>query len=286
LDQETKRELIHTGTIGAIGVGTGILSAKIGHMIPKIGKSVLAAGAVSGALGLAGDYGAVKAMKHMDNKNMTKSASNKYLEKIASSYKVQHFKDHGAPTTDKGLAGRNTALHFATKLTPRNLGIALKASNHMVGGRSLRGAAREEVRGKATEIGKSVGYGLTAAAGGAVIGAIAGKLAGNMRVAKFGANMVGRAGDALGKARKIPGLNGKNLLDRVAHEFPEQTKKILSHKYVGVIGGAAMGAAAGLVPGSMVGSVKGQYDGRLTSIRNQIQDGSLKNVTPTGKNKK
>lgn len=84
MNDENKKELIHTGTIGAVGLGTGLLAAKIGHMFPnKIGRSVMAAGAVSGALGLAGDYGAVKLMKKTDQ-HLSKSASNKYLQKIAS----------------------------------------------------------------------------------------------------------------------------------------------------------------------------------------------------------
>lgn len=87
MDTQTKDELLHTGTIGAVGLGTGMLSAKIGHAIPKIGKSVLAAGALSGGLGLIGDYGAVKLNKKL---TMKKQASdNKYLEKIAESYTVK-----------------------------------------------------------------------------------------------------------------------------------------------------------------------------------------------------
>ncbi len=285
MDQETKKELKHTGMIGAIGLGTGILSAKIGHMVPKIGKSVMAAGAVSGALGLAGDYGAVKAMKHSDK--MTKTASdNKYLEKIA----VEQQKFKGKGVSDKQLASSNTLTHYISGMTGiPYVSTGIKAVTHLSHGRDAAGAVREEVRGSLTSNAKGIGYGVGAGAALAGAGALVGKLAGNHRVAKAGANVVGKVGswvsEQASKKMPFPRMSPKRVLDEIAGKHPEAVKKVLSHKHLGVLGGAAMGGAAGLVAGSVVGGVKGQYDGRLTSIRNQINEGRLLNVKNTEQKK-
>lgn len=114
MDTSTKDELLHTGTIGAVGLGTGMLSAKIGHAIPKIGKSVLAAGALSGGLGLIGDYGAVKLNKKL---SMKKQASdNKYLEKIAETYTVNGHSGYGMFPTPKVNLDREQYHQYAEEV--------------------------------------------------------------------------------------------------------------------------------------------------------------------------
>ncbi len=49
--------------------------------------------------------------------------------------------------------------------------------------------------------------------------------------------------------------------------------------------GAQVGAAVGYLGGAMYGGIKGHHDGRLNSIRNQIREGRLANVTDTGHKK-
>lgn len=207
--------------------------------------------------------------------------ANKYLEKIAT---VQNYRNYGRPVTDKQLAAGATSGRLLgkvislSKAIPAGVPTVARVVGHVASGRSVQGIAREEIRGKATGIAKSFGYGLTAAAAGAGIGAIAGKFAGNRRVAKFGANVIGKATEAMGH-------NGRMFLDRVAKADPEKVKRILSHPHLGIRGGSVIGAGAGLAVGGVVGEHKGQYDGRLASIRNQIRDGSLKGVILT-ENKK
>ncbi len=131
LDKEAaKSELRDTGVIGAMGVGTGLVSnhvvnklelngkladKAVGHSTPLMAKiraignspvkslkSTLASkgfkngakiGAIGGAIGLAGDYAAVKI-----NKALEKKASNKFLEKIAEMYSVK-----GHPGAGRGI---------------------------------------------------------------------------------------------------------------------------------------------------------------------------------------
>ncbi len=107
MDLETKKELAHTGVIGAIGFGTSALAGKIAgsRLVPakyrSEAKSVKALGAIGGSLGLIGDYGAVKLNKKVD-KQMNKFAStnNRYLEKIAESYFIQKPDTYGEALSD------------------------------------------------------------------------------------------------------------------------------------------------------------------------------------------
>lgn len=86
-DTNPKTELMQTATIGAAGLGTGMLASKIGKAIPSIGEHAGKMGALIGGMGLLGDYAAVKI-----NKALEKKASNAYLEKAAETYSV---KGHG-----------------------------------------------------------------------------------------------------------------------------------------------------------------------------------------------
>lgn len=66
LKSENGRDLIHTGVIGAIGTGTSYLTSRI---INGAGHSGNAKAAVlGGALGLAGDFAALKANRKIDTK--------------------------------------------------------------------------------------------------------------------------------------------------------------------------------------------------------------------------
>jgi hypothetical protein len=82
LSDEAKKELVQTGTIGAMGFSTGALATKMGNSMPKIGGNAFRMGALIGTLGLAGDYAAVKLIKKIEKK--ASYVSNKYLEKISS----------------------------------------------------------------------------------------------------------------------------------------------------------------------------------------------------------
>lgn len=366
------KDVAHTGTIGAMGFGTSYLASRLVNGAEHSGNKKAAL--VGGALGLAGDYAAVKLNKHID-KGMDKLASNRFLEKIAknevshhtsgmpgskavldvdSSGHVNHVHNQGspvfeaadkakhmnpnvkkvgfglnkyvglgilgvaatgaagygakklydkahvkkanvqhlrgysknnAPITDKKLAGINTAIHTSSKLIGGPIGIGAKIGAHAAGGRSFNGALREEGRGAITGTAKGIGYGIGAAGIGAGIGAIAGKFAGNQRVAKVGANIIAKVADIAHSRSPHIAPNGKRFLDDIAGHHPEKVKAILQDKHLGIKGGAAIGAGAGLITGGTVGSTKGQYDGRLASIRNQIREGNLKNVTLTKQGK-
>lgn len=69
MENETKKELANSALIGAVGVGTGFLAHKIGGKLGKpFADSAVKMGLLSGGLGLAGDYAAVKANKVLNNK--------------------------------------------------------------------------------------------------------------------------------------------------------------------------------------------------------------------------
>lgn len=101
---DVKNEIRDTAVIGAMGVGTGLISnhivdnLKLNEKIPeaiKVSDSLVSRarsiftsrafkntakiGAIGGTVGLIGDYAAVKINKAMN----TPSAENKYVEKIA-----------------------------------------------------------------------------------------------------------------------------------------------------------------------------------------------------------
>jgi hypothetical protein len=75
------RDLLNTGVIGSVGFGVGGATAALAH---KLKLKPMHAGILGGAVGLVGDYGAVK-VNNMINNHLDKKASemNKYLEKIA-----------------------------------------------------------------------------------------------------------------------------------------------------------------------------------------------------------
>jgi hypothetical protein len=67
MNSETKKELANTATIGAAGAGTAALGTMIGKRMGvthSTGKMAL----MGGALGLAGDYAAVKLNNHLNTK--------------------------------------------------------------------------------------------------------------------------------------------------------------------------------------------------------------------------
>jgi hypothetical protein len=112
-EADDKNELRDTAVIGAVGTGSSLLSNHIANkmgingpvakapaatepLLSRVGKffknpgpvlksqgfkNTLKIGALGGAIGLAGDYAAVKI-----NKALEKKASNKYLEKAAEIY--------------------------------------------------------------------------------------------------------------------------------------------------------------------------------------------------------
>jgi hypothetical protein len=61
----SRKEILDTGVIGAVGAGTGLLGTKILKRSPKISASNLKTTALMGGLGLAGDYLAVKVNKRI-----------------------------------------------------------------------------------------------------------------------------------------------------------------------------------------------------------------------------
>lgn len=306
---DNRNELRDTAVIGAVGTGSSLLT---NHIQDKLGlnglkakppiqlgasssmfknplkamRSALASpgfrraakiGAIGGAIGLAGDYAAVK----INNKMHTKQSSdNIYLEKISSWYVP-------TPETDKGLALQNTVIDVGTTLMPVSR-LIKGVSPIVVGGsqgRDFRGIVNEEVRAGLTSTGKGLGYGLGGAATLGLAGAGIGKLLGNARMAKYTANIVGKVGSMIhNKVYTGPKITPKGLLDTIAGYAPDKVKAILEHKNLGAISGAAFGAGAGLVSGGVVGSVKGNYDGRLASIRNQINAGTLQGVENTKHN--
>ena len=82
---EAKKELMQTGTIGAMGFGTGAVATKLGKRFPThLGNHAGKMGALIGGLGLIGDYAAVKLNKHIEK--TANDFSNKYLEKITAKY--------------------------------------------------------------------------------------------------------------------------------------------------------------------------------------------------------
>lgn len=62
---DTKKDIANTATIGASGAITGAITNRILH--PGAGSD-LKAGLIGGALGLVGDYAAVKLNKHINNR--------------------------------------------------------------------------------------------------------------------------------------------------------------------------------------------------------------------------
>jgi hypothetical protein len=330
--EDTKKELRDTGVIGAVGVGSNLVSDHIQTRIglngvrpPKaaaapiaerlggflknpastIGKTVgsagfkrgLKVGAIGGGISLLGDYAAIKINKALEKKA---EDDNKYLEKISKDVqKYNHYTKR--PVKDTEVALTNTKVKYLSgaigRMTPGPVGKHLQSTamviNHELAGRDLAGIVREETRASATSAAKSTGYGLAGAGMAGLIGAGVGKVVGNRGMAKFVANNGARlASKVINRAyragKPIPGMSHTtpgNLLDSIAGHFPKQTKAVLGNKNFGAYAGAATGALGGLVAGGAVGAVKGDYDGRLKSIRNQINDGRLANVINTQKKK-
>jgi hypothetical protein len=312
--EDTKKELRETGVIGALGVGSNLISdhiqnrmglngkrppkapaapiaERLGGFLKNPGSAVgnalkspgfkrgLKVGAIGGGISLLGDYAAIKINKALEKKAM----DNRYLEKIASN--VQEYRIKGIK--DTRLAKINTATDYASMFLPGIAAPAARYAAHGAAGRDLRGAFNEETRATSTAIAKSTGYGLAGAGLGALAGKAIGKKLGNERVGKFIANKGAQAAAFVYNAGK-PGahkIKPNHLLDAIAHAAPEKTRAFFSNPKLGEHGGAMVGAVGGLAVGGTVGAVKGNYDGRLKSIRNQINDGRLANVINTQKKK-
>jgi hypothetical protein len=88
---DTTQDLVHTSTIGAIGVGSSYLTSRIlngAKTLAQKSKNNKAA-IIGGGLGLIGDYAAVKLNKGIDAKMNKVASENKYLEKVAEMYSVK-----------------------------------------------------------------------------------------------------------------------------------------------------------------------------------------------------
>jgi hypothetical protein len=313
--EDTKKELRDTGVIGAVGVGSNLISdhiqTKIGlngarplkapavpiaerlggflkNPVSTIGKTVrssgfkrgLKVGAIGGGVSLLGDYAAIKINKALEKKA---EDGNKYLEKIASN--VQEYKIKGIK--DTRLAKINTAADYASTFLPGATSSAARYVAHGAAGRDLKGAFNEETRATSTALAKGTGYGLAAGTLGAYAGKLIGKKLGNERVGRFIANKGAQAAAFAYNASK-PGaqrVKPGQLLNVIAQHDPKGVHKFFSNPNLGADGGAMVGALGGVAVGGAIGAVKGNYDGRLKSIRNQINDGRLANVINTQKKK-
>jgi hypothetical protein len=314
--EDTKKELRDTGVIGALGVGSNLISDHIQNRMglngvrppkapvapiaerlggflknpgPSVGNALrspglkrgLKVGAIGGGISLLGDYAAIKINKALEKKAMD---NNKYLEKIAGN--VQEYRVKGIK--DTRLAKINTATDYASMFLPgMGTSSAARYVAHGAAGRDLKGAFNEETRASATALAKGTGYGLAGAGLGALAGKVIGKKLGNERVGKFIANKGAQAASFAYNAGKPAAQRVKphQLLNVIAQHDSEGVRKFFSNPHLGAHGGAMVGAVGGLAVGGTVGAVKGNYDGRLKSIRNQINDGRLANVINTQKKK-